>query len=139
GNSLKNKETNEYKGENVPNGLPSTSSSLTGTLNTVVKREYQTLPQLSGKRKRGQYSSYSSEIKAKMARYVIESGNSWAKVLMKAQLDHSSRFICYELKTKGVDQVIELPVVKRGRPTILPRALEDSIKSYIRELRNAGG
>ncbi|WAR01408.1 hypothetical protein MAR_007966 [Mya arenaria] len=141
GNSLKNKKTNYDESKNVPFGFPSTSSPLAGTLNTVVQREYQTLPQLSGMCKRGQYSSYSPDMKNSMARYAIESGNSKAAKHFSAKQGRSvnestirsfkSSYLLRK-KTEGVDQVMELPVGKRGRPTILPRALEYKV-------HNAGG
>ncbi|KAH3816926.1 hypothetical protein DPMN_118451 [Dreissena polymorpha] len=78
GNST-TKSSKENESEKCGIGLPAPSSPLAGTLNSVVEREYQTSPALSGKkRKRGQYTCYSPESKAKLARYAIEHGNSKA-------------------------------------------------------------
>ena len=71
----------------VPIGLPCSSSPLADTLISVVEREYRTSPSVSGiKHKRGQYSVYSPESKAKIARYALENGNS------KAAIHFSSKF-----------------------------------------------
>ena len=101
--------------------------------------------------KRGTYSTFSSEKKAKVAKYAVENGvtallRHFSKSGEFRELKESTvrgwmNAYKKEIKKASADgnTIIELPEKKRGRPLLLGEDLEEQVKVFLHQVRGYGG
>ncbi len=97
------------------------------------------------KRKRGDYSAYTPELRVKIAKYATEHGNTraarhFSKELGRTINESTIRSIKtrYLTATKTGTVVTELPNAKRGRPLLLG-VHDDTVVEYVKSIRECGG
>lgn len=97
------------------------------------------------RRKRGNYRTYSAEIRAKIAKYAIEKGNAsavrhFSTVLGRPVSESTVRYIkaSYLEKRTLQGDITDLPHKLRGRPTLLCD-YENEVQNYLQEVKANGG
>ncbi|XP_023218721.1 uncharacterized protein LOC111620926, partial [Centruroides sculpturatus] len=97
------------------------------------------------RRKRGNYRTYSAEIRAKIAKHAIEKGNAsavrhFSTILGRPVSESTVRYIkaSYLEKRTLQGDITDLPHKSRGRPTLLGN-YENEVRNYLQELRANGG
>ena len=130
-----------------PNDAPdSRTALLTEAANDAVETVVRSDPG-SRKRKRGEYTSYDEDIRAKIARYSIDNGV--AKTSRKFSADmgrkvsestvRSMRDQYITLKKTSVSEPSALPKSPRGNPLLLGNQLDGEVQDWIRKVRVHGG
>lgn len=100
------------------------------------------------KRRRGQYTFYDGELRAKIGRYAAENGDAaacrkFSKELKKTLNESTVRGMrnAY-IKNKAVNtetEVTSLPIRQRGRPCLLGKEHDDKVKNFVIAVRRSGG
>ena len=105
----------------------------------------------SGQRSRGSYMKFTSEQKAQVARYALESGNKRAIVKYSKQwgvdLKESTVRTWKTKYTEGLRKrkpterlpIKALPDRKQGRPLLLGDELDTAVQAYVESIRKLGG
>ncbi|VDI04793.1 Hypothetical predicted protein [Mytilus galloprovincialis] len=98
------------------------------------------------KRKRGEYSNYSSEQRAKIARYACEHGNTSAAKHFSKLLDKTiNESTVRSMKKQYIDElnktpekkIVELSRSPKGRPKLLGK-YDEEVVDYVKKLRATG-
>ena len=142
---------------------PSSSSSLpdpNGALSCVVPpRAIQMANEMvtdltQTAKKRGQYNSFSPQLRAAMGKYSSVHGSTraaryYTRVLKKPICESTIRSIAKayqdELHQKhqrddpDEDEIRELPIKKRGRPLLLGEELDKQVRLYLQKIRDNNG
>lgn len=125
--------------------LPSSDSEATCSANRELEKAVDAFKR---RRKRGAYIHYSDQLRAKIAKYACENGNTAAAARFSLELgskvsESSVRNMKKEYLQKlqeepDPDNIVSLPRGSRGRPLMLGR-YDCEVADYIRSLRAAGG
>ncbi len=117
---------------------------VTRAANDAVDQDNQT--PVSRKRKRGEYSIFDGEQRAKIARLAIEIEPTRAAIRMSSELgrklnESTVRSIktAYLKKSKQGETVASLDKAKRGAPLILGEKLNGHVQDWIRKVLVSGG
>ena len=103
----------------------------------------------SGQRSRGSYMKFTSEQKAQVARYALESRNKWAIVKYSKQwgVDLKESTVRTWKYTEGLRKrkpmeplpIKALPDRKQGRPLLLGDELDTAVQAYVESIQKLGG
>ena len=103
----------------------------------------------SKQKKRGQYSYYSPQKRAKIGKYAAEFGvnaaaRKFTKELKKPVNESSVRgmkkaYLKELKKSQNPDVVTHLPKQARGRPLLLTKEADQQVQRFIRAIRESGG
>ena len=103
---------------------------------------------VGGKRKRGNYTFYTPEMRAKIGKYAAEFGvnnasRKFSKELEKPVNESTVRgmknsYLAKIKKNPGVT-VKELPKQIQGRPLLLPKEADQQVQQFVTALRETGG
>ncbi|CAG2194694.1 unnamed protein product [Mytilus edulis] len=109
-------------------------------------------PSRPGKRKRGEYGSYTPEERAKFAKIANDFGVAKAsrkissdlgkrvsETTIRSMRDEYRKKIKINLEQRIASEIKELPTKIRGRPLMLGDKLDDRVKMFVKNLRAAGG
>ena len=109
-------------------------------------------PSRPGKRKRGEYGSYTPEDRAKFARLAEEIGVAKAsrkissdcgkkvsETTIRSMRDEYRKKVRINLENKILTEIKELPTKARGRPLMLGEELDENVKKFLKNLRLSGG
>lgn len=109
-------------------------------------------PSRQGKRKRGEYGSYTPEERAKFAKIANDFGVAKAsrkissdlgkrvsETTIRSMRDEYRKKIKINLEKRIASEIKELPTKIRGRPLMLGDKLDDRVKMFVKNLRAAGG
>lgn len=120
-------------------------------INDIVDKDYEdpnVTPNSGRKRKRGEYSHYTPEQKAKIVRFAIDNGNSRAakhfsesmgRKINESTIRSFKAAYHFRKAESGKDIIVAIDSKKCCRPKLLPEPIDKEICEYIKDLRNAGG
>lgn len=130
-------------------GLPDPEKEKSLEMQSVVAAANDAVQPVQGvvSKKRGDYTAYDDDIRAKIGRFACQHGTAAAVKKFSMELDkHVAESTVRSFKSRYVaavkahgDTVATLPHCSRGRPTILGDQNEALLKDYIMKLRSAGG
>ncbi len=122
-------------------------NAATAAVNKVIQEEVFNPP--AAKKQKRDYNVHPPEFRAKVARYALMNNNCRAArhfSTKEKQLGESTvRRWVKELKAKMKEDDVDYSSVKvlepgtKGRPTLLPKDIDDMTQEYLRKLRLAGG
>lgn len=122
-------------------------SLLTQTANSAVETVIKSgAPCASRKRKRGEYSCYDDETRAKIARFAVDNGvakaarkfsNSLGKKVSETTV-RSMRDSYVKIKKVSMTEPKDLPKSPRGNPLLLGN-LDSDVQSWVKNVRLSGG
>ena len=117
-------------------------------LNEIVDNAYAYAGSTSKKRKRGEYSHYTPEQKAKIARYAIDNGPTKAarhfseklgKKLNESTMRTINASYLIQFKENKFETLNEVKSKPRDRPKLIGEELDSEVCEYIHDLRGEGG